>query len=235
MVAWLGWGFDLINNFAAVRQRLAEHHGRRLLDIEHSLHLDPESALNSSLAGHHGFNHVVVFWYESVHGIVLFAVIGWLWWRRPELYSRLRAILVLATLAALAVFWAYPVAPPRMLAGPHLVDLVAVAHGLSPYWQPGSVSSDSNMLAALPSLHIAWALWSSLAVWRISRRRWVRAGALIYPLVTLYAILATGNHYVLDALAGAAVTALAALAVGAVGAVRSRRRGLPEPAPAPAA
>ena len=55
----------------------------------------------------------------------------------------------------------------------------------------------------MPSLHIAWALWCTLAVWRMTRARWVRAAARLYPCLTALAVLATGNHFVLDVLAGA--------------------------------
>ena len=61
----------------------------------------------------------------------------------------------------------------------------------------------------MPSLHIAWAVWCSFALWQISSRVWVRALALVYPCVTAFAVLATGNHYVLDLIGGLLTFALA--------------------------
>ncbi|HEY2216221.1 MAG TPA: phosphatase PAP2 family protein, partial [Solirubrobacteraceae bacterium] len=147
---------------------------------------------------------IVVFWYENVHIVVTLAVFVWLWWRRADALGVLRATLVTVNVIALAVFWSFPVAPPRMVSGAY-VDLVARIHGL-PVWQIGATALHSNQLCSMPSLHIAWATWSAIGVWQLSTRRWLRAIACVYPLVTTYAVMATANHYLLDAVAGAGMT-----------------------------
>ncbi len=207
IVAWLIWLFDAINNIAPVRQQLAERNGERVLDLERALHLDPEHALDRWLARHDAFSQVVVFWYENVHIAVTLAVYVLLWWRRADLLGVLRWTLALVNVVALAVFWSFPVAPPRMLGGGY-VDLVARVHGL-PVWQLGATALDSNQLCSLPSLHIAWATWCSIAVWHMTERRSVRAAAVVYPFVTTFAVMATANHYLADAVAGAGLTAAA--------------------------
>jgi hypothetical protein len=209
IVAWLIWLFDAINNLAPVRQQLAERNGDRVLDLERSLHLDPEHALDTSLARHNELSRVVVFWYENVHIVVTLAVYALLWWRRADLLAVMRWVLVIVNFVALAVFWSFPVAPARMLGGGY-IDLVARVHGL-PVWQYGATALDSNQLCSLPSLHIAWATWCSIAVWNMTRRRTLRALTVVYPFVTSYAVMATGNHYLLDALSGAALTGAAFL------------------------
>jgi membrane-associated phospholipid phosphatase len=90
------------------------------------------------------------------------------------------------------------------------VDLVARTEHL-PVWQIGDTALHSNQLCSLPSLHIAWATWCSIAVWQMTQRRWLRAIAIVYPLLTTLAVMATGNHYLADAVAGAGLTALAFL------------------------
>ncbi len=204
IVAWLCWLFDATNNLAPVRQGLAVRNGNDLLSLERSLHLDPERALDGSLARHHLLGEVVVFWYENVHIVVTLVVFAWLWWKRADALGVLRATLVVVNLIALAVFWSFPVAPPRMLSGGY-VDLVARTDGL-PVWQIGATALHSNQLCSFPSLHIAWAAWSALGVWQLTRRRSLRAIACVYPLITTYAVMATGNHYLLDAAAGAGMT-----------------------------
>jgi predicted anti-sigma-YlaC factor YlaD len=116
----------------------------------------------------------------------------------------MRWTLVIVNLIALGVFWTFPVAPPRMLSGGY-VDLVARVDQL-PVWQFGATALQSNQLCALPSLHIAWATWCSIAVWHMTRRSWLRAIAVVYPLLTTFAVMATGNHFLADAVAGAAIT-----------------------------
>lgn len=204
IVAWLCWLFDAMNNVAPVRQALAERNGNSVLDLERSLLLDPEHALNTWLARRKELSQIVVFWYENVHIIVTLAVFAWLWWRRDDLLGVMRWTLVVVNLLALAVFWSFPVAPPRMLSGGY-VDLVARVNHL-PVWQYGATALDSNQLSALPSLHIAWATWCSIAIWHMTRRRSLRAIAVAYPLVTTFAVMATGNHYLLDAVSGAGIT-----------------------------
>jgi len=174
LVAWLIWLFDAVNNLAPVRQGLAERDGEKVLDLERSLHLAPEHALDSWLAKHGKLSQIVVFWYENIHIAVTLAVLAWLWWRRPDLLGVMRATLVTVTLIALVVFWSFPVAPPRMLPGGY-IDLVAVVHHLPP-WQLGAIALHSNQLCSMPSLHVAWAVWCSIALWRLgtttSRTQW---------------------------------------------------------------
>jgi hypothetical protein len=204
IVAWLCWLFDAINNLAPVRQALAERNGRSVLDLERALHLDPERALDRSLARHHLLSEVVVFWYENIHIVVTLVVFALLWWRRADVLGVLRATLVIVNLIALAVFWSFPVAPPRMISGAY-VDLVARTNEL-PVWQLGATALHSNQLCSMPSLHIAWATWSAIGVWQLTTRPSLRALACLYPLLTTYAVMATGNHYLLDAAAGAGMT-----------------------------
>lgn len=204
LVAWLCWLFDAVNNLAPVRQAVAVSDGARILDLERSLRLDPEHALNTWLAQHGTLSQIVVFWYENIHIAVTLAVFAWLWWRRPDLLGVMRATLVIVTLIALAVFWSFPVAPPRMLPGGY-IDLVAVVQHLPP-WRLDATALHSNQLCSLPSLHVAWATWCAIAVWRISERRLPRALAVVYPCLTSFAVMATGNHYLADAVAGATIT-----------------------------
>jgi hypothetical protein len=203
IAAWLIWLFDAINNLAPVRQGLAQRNGERVLSVERSLHLAPEHALNKWLASHAVLSQIVVFWYENVHITVTLVVLGWLWWRRRDLLGVMQATLVIVNLIALAVFWCFPTAPPRMLPGDY-VDLVASVHHL-PVWHLGAIALHSNQLCSMPSLHIAWATWCAIAVFQMSKRIWLRTVAFIYPFITSFAVMATANHYLADAAAGAVI------------------------------
>jgi hypothetical protein len=118
----------------------------------------------------------------------------------------MRSSLLAINAIGLLVFWRYPVAPPRMLGG--YTDVIASSHTFGS-WHTGSLAADANQFGAMPSLHIAWAVWCTLVLWRLSSSRWVRAVALIYPCITAFAVLATGNHYVLDLVGGLVTFALA--------------------------
>jgi diacylglycerol O-acyltransferase len=209
VIVWLCWVYDDVANLAPLRRTAAYAHARSILHLEQLIRLDPEASLNRWLAGHHTLALWVSNYYDNAHFIVTLGLVGWLWWRYPLLYRPLRNGLVLINLVGLAVFWLYPTAPPRLLDPARYVDVVAATHAFGS-WHTGSLATAANQLAAMPSLHIAWAAWSSLALWRIlggDRNRWVLA-AWLYPAVTTLAVLATGNHFLLDAVAGLGTMAI---------------------------
>jgi PAP2 superfamily protein len=209
-IAWLAWLYDVVTGASPLREGVALKHGRSLLDLEQSLGIAPERALNHWLAAQHTLSKVLSYYYDNAHFVVTFALLGWLWWRRADVYRPLRSTLVCINLIGLLVFWLYPVAPPRMLGG--FTDVIASSHTFGS-WHTGSLATDADQLAAMPSLHIAWAVWCGLVLWRASQRHWVRALALLYPSFTAFVVLCTANHYLLDVLAGAVTAALALAAV----------------------
>lgn len=205
-VAWLAWVYDLVNNLAPLRYRLAIGHAEGVLRLEQALHLDPEGTLNRWLAHHHSLAVVSSYYYDNAHFIVTLGLLGWLWWKRADLYRPLRTALVLMNVIGLAVFWLYPLAPPRMLKG--FSDVVA-SSGTFGEWHSGALAGTANQLAAMPSLHMAWAAWCGVVIWRLSGRTWARVLAVAYPCLTCAAVLATGNHFLLDVFGGLATAALA--------------------------
>jgi hypothetical protein len=207
-VAWLAWLYDAVNDLAPTREALALTHARSILGFERSLHIDPELSLNRWLAAHHTLGSVVSYYYDNAHFIVTFGLLAWLWWKRADIYRPLRSTLVLINVLGLIVFWRYPVAPPRMLTSSGFSDVVASTHTIGS-WHTGSLAADANQFGAMPSLHLAWAMWCALALWQISSRVPIRALAVLYPLLTTFAVLSTGNHYLLDVLAGVGTFAVA--------------------------
>ena len=225
-IAWLCWIYDAITNLAPLRLHAAIAHGSGILSLEGAIGLDPERSLDRWMAAHHGLGLAVSDYYDNAHFIVTLGLLGFLWWRRADIYRPLRNVLVTVNLLAFLVFWLFPVAPPRMLGG--FVDVVASTHAIGS-WHTGALASQANQLAAMPSLHIAWAGWCVLVVWRLTTRAWARGLVLAHVLVTAFAVLSTGNHYVLDLLAGLlTLAASVAVVAGAEAAARrlaaSRRR-----------
>lgn len=206
-VGWLIVLYDWVTSLAPLRLHEAVVHGQDILSFERSLHLDPELALNHWLAAHHTLGIVLSYYYDNAHFVVTLGLLGWLWWRRPDLYRPLRNSLVLINVIGFVVFWRLPVAPPRLLPGSAFTDIVAASHTFGS-WHTGKLASEADQLAAMPSLHLAWASWSALAMWRLSRRWYWRTLAVLYPIVTAVGVLTTGNHYLADVLAGVATTVL---------------------------
>lgn len=123
---------------------------------------------------------------------------------RSGSFVALRNGLILVTGTALAVHLAIPLAPPRLLPG--FVDTGAV-FGPDPYGMPGS--EGANQYAAMPSMHVAWAILVGHAVWRLRPVRVVRALALAHPVMTAVVVIVTGHHFVTDAVIGAVLAAIA--------------------------
>jgi PAP2 superfamily len=212
VIAWLLWLYDVINDFAPTRIALAHRDALGLLSFERSLHIDPELTLNRWLSGQSVLAFIGTYYYFFAHVLVTVAVLVLLWWRAPHAYRRARSQLVVINLIAFVVFWRYPLAPPRMLTGFGFTDVVASTHAVIS-WHSAALVHDADQYAAMPSLHIAWASWSAISLWQLSTRRWVRALGPVHIALTALFVMATGNHYLLDVLAGGATAAIGVVLV----------------------
>jgi hypothetical protein len=145
-------------------------------------------------------------YYAGVHfpATVLFLIV--LYWRRPGHYQPLRSLLAVVTACALALHLALPLAPPRMLSDRGFVDTAALL-GPSVYGPPGA-GSLSNQFAAMPSLHVGWAMVVALGVVLAFRTPW-RWCALLHPAVTAAVVIVTANHYWLDCIVACVLVAAA--------------------------
>ena len=139
--------------------------------------------------------HFLNRYYVGVHFPATIAFILWAFVFHQRSYPAVRALFLLVTAPALVIHVIYPLAPPRLL-GQGFVDTL---HVYGPNIYPRDVTkSVANQFAAMPSLHFGWALLVALCFMGIKRTRW-SAIALLHPAITLLAIVATGNHYWIDA------------------------------------
>ena len=182
--------------------------------LERLLHVNAEPYLNHPAAAHLVFVEAAGYYYGLAHFLVTPLVLAWLYLRRPAAFGRLRSALVLATAAANLVFWAWPAAPPRFSV-PGMTDIL-VTRDILGAAHPRGATTLVNLYAAMPSLHVAWAAWCALAVVTASRGRWRRL-AWLYPAATTLVVLASANHFLLDAAGGLAVTGLGMLATSEPG------------------
>ncbi|WP_405879478.1 phosphatase PAP2 family protein [Streptomyces sp. NBC_01384] len=182
----------------------AEHHGEQVLSIERFLHIDIEHWANHAVVKVGWLRDFFDFYYLSFHFVVPLTVLGVLYARRPGDYRWARSALGFTTLVALVGFWLFPLAPPRLMPGLGVIDTV---YGVQDFSKPdyGTLTALTNQYAAMPSLHFGWSLWCGLVIAILAPKWWMKALGLLYPLCTVSAIVATGNHWVLDAVGGAAV------------------------------
>jgi hypothetical protein len=182
----------------------AERHGEEILSLERLLHLDVEHWANHAVVRIDWMRHFFDYYYESFHFGVPLAILGVLYWRRPADYRWARSAIGFATVFALAGFWLYPLAPPRLMPGLGITDTV---NGPQDFGRPdyGTLTDLTNQYAAMPSLHFGWSLWCGIVILIMAPRWWLKALGLLHPFCTVTAIVVTGNHWVLDAVGGALV------------------------------
>lgn len=183
----------------------AADRARDLQKIESHLGLNREHAINSFFAAHAWAGLAGSYWYATCHYVVTVAVLVWLYLRHRAVYPRARTALAGATFIALTFYLLMPTAPPRLLDG-EFVDVMSrdAAHG----WWSGAASALrgfgglTDQLAAFPSMHAGWALWVALAVAAGSRSSIARTLGFAYAAITAVVVVGTGNHWVIDVLAG---------------------------------
>ncbi|MCW2543865.1 MAG: hypothetical protein JWM40_1417 [Frankiales bacterium] len=201
--------YDFVAGLAKVRADTAYAHGHDLLDLTpHHLEL----TANHWLAGVPWLQDPAAYYYDLAHIDVTLGVFLLCYFLKPAGYRLARNALVLINLAALVVFWAYPVAPPRLLPGAGFTDVVADSGTWGAWEAGGAVADRANEFGSMPSLHLAWATWVALVVWRMTDRRALRALGLLHVAITSVVVIYTGNHYAIDLLAGAALALIAWLA-----------------------
>ena len=210
----------------------AFRNAHEVIGAERALGLSHEAAAQRAL---HPAEPFLSTYYMLGFGPLILTALVWLAWRRRDLYRSLRTALLCSIGLAALVHLTFPVAPPRLVAGLGISDWV----GLSGGHDTGSFAGIRfNPYAAMPSMHVGWSLLVGIVAWRALPGR-LGALGLLHPALMTLAVTATGNHYLLDAIGGAAV-ALAGLGVAGLlsggPAVRERlaqaRPSRPRPRPA---
>jgi hypothetical protein len=178
-------------------------HGRAVWRIERTLHLPTETSFQQLVIGHPWLVRASNYYYATAHltGMVLFLI--WLWLRHRDRYPRWRNVVAFFTGMALLVEM-IPVAPPRLIGHTGLVD-TAMVYGQSVYAFAGDLA---DQYAALPSIHVGWALLIAVAMCRCGG--WIAATVgVTHAVLTVAVVVLTANHYWLDAATAAAVLVLA--------------------------
>jgi hypothetical protein len=190
---------------------LATRHGQDLFDFEKATHIDWEKGLQHVLLPYKGFLQVVGGFYGGAHFIVTIGVLVWMLFRRPQFYRFWRAALFVLTMTAVGIFALYPAMPPRLLkdSSGHTitVDTLDKVGGLWSY-NHGVIERISDGYAPMPSLHLGWATWVALALFfTLPAKSWRRRLIVgFYPLAVYFTVIATGTHFVIDGVAGMALT-----------------------------
>jgi hypothetical protein len=201
LIAVSYWTYSLIRNAVPEQKAEALSNADWLWRLENHLGIAVEDSVN------HAMNSVtwliigMNYYYATLHFVVTLGVLVWLYRSHPGRYAATRLALFATTGVALLGYYFFPLAPPRLMNGGDFVDTVVVHHTWGSM-ASGDLKDMSNQYAAMPSMHIGWSLWCGLTIFALSTVPWARVLGLLYPVTTLVVIVATANHFWLDAVGG---------------------------------
>jgi hypothetical protein len=192
-----------------VGEEHARHNAERIVRLERWVGLYHEETIQDVFLPYRWFIRAANIYYGSLHFIVTIAALVWCYTAMPGRYPRIRNTLMWTTGLALIGFFFFPLMPPRLMPASYgFVDTLYEVGGLWSF-KEGPMAKVSNQYAAMPSLHVGWALWCSVTFWPLVNRKIPRLLVIGYPAVTVFAIIVTGNHFWMDGMGG-----LLALVVG---------------------
>lgn len=198
----------------------AHRHSDLVRHVEQLLHLPSEAAIQHAVGGARLFEAANVY-YVSVHFPLTIAFLVWGFVARPRAeYHWARNLMVVQTLSAVALHIVFPLAPPRMFPQWGFLDTMNV-YGPSAY--DGASATVANQYAAMPSLHVGWAVLIAVVVARTGPR-WLRYLTAAHALTTFAVVTVTANHWFLDTVVAVAFLGLALVLFPAPGRVRLPRR-----------
>jgi PAP2 superfamily len=188
---------------AAGSYPVALAHAQDVVRLERDLHLDVEGTVQDLFLGS-PLLHVLNYLYLAAQDVVLPAALVLVYRLHRPAYRTLRNTLLATWALALPVYALFPTAPPR-LSGLGIVDTVSTGSPMR--LDSGAATALANQFAAVPSLHVGFAFAIGIALARVLRAPLLRVAAALWGPVMLLTVVATGNHFVFDAIAGLAITA----------------------------
>lgn len=212
-LAALYGAYEVIRGFGGENWVAALAHTDQIVAIEQRVGIFVERGIQESASSIAGLPSLLGLLYIALHFVGTAAVIVWVHRRHPHAYPIVRTTLVTSTALALVGYLLYPAAPPR-LADLGFVDTVTKSAGIN--LSSDLLGSLYNPIAAVPSLHFGYAVIVGIAVATLAGSRAVRIAGWLYPVLMLFIIVATGNHFFFDALAGGLTVALGWLAARAL-------------------
>ncbi|MFE4455366.1 phosphatase PAP2 family protein [Streptomyces sp. NPDC056796] len=206
LIAVSYWLYSLVRNAVPEQKAAALLNADRVWSFEQTLGLGFERAVNHAVNSVTWLIVSMNYYYATLHFIVTISVLVWLFRRHPGRYGAARLALFATTAVALLGYYVFPLAPPRLMHGGGFVDTVML-HETWGSMASGNFKHMSNQYAAMPSMHIGWSLWCGLTVCALAKAPWARILGALYPVATLVVIVATANHFWLDAVGGMACLA----------------------------
>ena len=206
-VAFMGYRFARLLVKDEIDQAYAN--SERVIDWERAIGIFTEVDLQATILGNDAVIWALNRYYFFGHFLGAALLLAWLYVANYEYYGRVRRVLLTTTVTALVIHVAFPLAPPRWFPEIGFVDTLQT-YGPKIY-DSATISNTANQIAAMPSLHVGWALIAAWAIMHSTRTRWRWIG-YAHPILMTAAVVLTANHWWLDAAVAALIVYVAILA-----------------------
>jgi membrane-associated phospholipid phosphatase len=201
--------YETVRGVAEGQRAVAFANGREIIDFERATGTFFEPGFQSMQLGERWLIDLANFMYMNSHFVLTTGFLVWLYIQRNDSFYFVRNMFMVAMALALVGYALYPTAPPRLFTEFGFVDTITDFSNVN--HDSALVKVFVNPYAAVPSMHIAFALMISIPGVMLSRHSWSKAFWSIYPLIVLWVVVVTANHYWVDAAIGALVAAVAAV------------------------
>ena len=178
----------------------------KIIYLERTLHVFVEPSIQAWTLAHHWLLDVADWTYVNAHYFVTIGALMFIYLRRNDSFYFVRNVFMIAMAIALVGYALYPTAPPRLLPEWGFTDTIRQLTGVT-FEKSGPTSALLNFYAAVPSMHVCFALMVGWPMSRLTHRRPIKVLWLIYPVLIAFVVMATGNHYLTDVVLGALTAA----------------------------
>ena len=203
--------YDLVRGLVeAGNATAAFQHARELISTERTLHLFVEPSVQAWASGSHLVMVGASWLYVNAQTSITIGAMLYLYLRHNRSFYFVRNMLMIAMPLALIGYVVFPTAPPRFLPEWGFIDTVSDFTPVNNSHSSAFLSALFNPYAAVPSMHVAFAVMIGWPLARLARHPAVRVLWIVYPFLMTFVIVVTANHFILDALLGALTAALAA-------------------------
>ena|SRR5438270_5091701 len=184
----------------------------RIIDFERATHIFVEPSINAWAQSKHLLIDATDWIYLNGHFFVTLGVLAFIYVRRNDSFYFVRNVVMVSMALALIGYWLYPTAPPRDFHEWGFTDSVSqFMTGGFGFIDYGPAKAFTNFYAAVPSMHVCFALIIGLSMSRLVRRRVAKVLWCMYPLLVTFVVVATANHYFTDVFLGAVTAGISAV------------------------
>jgi hypothetical protein len=222
--------YRLVEGMVATNSSVAFAHARELISLERSLHVFVEPQIQAWATSSHLLMVVATYVYINAQTTILIALLFYLYIAHNRSYYFVRNMLFVGLAIGLIGYGLFPTAPPRFLPEWGFIDTI---------YQVTGVSGNStiagfffNPYAAMPSMHVACAVMLGWSFAHLVRSRIAKVAWSLWPLFITFMTVITGNHFLIDAVAGLVVAGVSLVAARRLAALRPHAWTFRVPAPA---